>query len=94
MELDRWLIDIEGHTTRRLHMNWLPHRKLQMYNYFSVGVDAQIALDFHKARDSPFYLFSNRILNKVRIIVLVTDDYYYRFLSYVRIFQYFQMNSI
>lgn len=63
--MDRWVIDIEGRRSRRLHMNWLPHRKLQMYNYFSVGVDAQIALDFHKARASPFYIFSSRFLNKV-----------------------------
>ncbi|KAG4065720.1 hypothetical protein HA402_012398 [Bradysia odoriphaga] len=63
--LDRWHIDIEGRRSRRLHMNWLPHRKLQIYNYFSIGVDAQIALNFHKARDSPFYIFSSRVLNKI-----------------------------
>lgn len=67
VQLDRWLIDIEGHKKRRLHMNWLPHRKLNMYNYFSIGVDAQIALNFHKARDSPFYVISSRIFNKVSI---------------------------
>lgn len=65
VQLDRWLIDIEGHTTRRLHMNWLPHRKLHMYNYFSVGVDAQVTFNFHKARESPFYMISSRIFNKV-----------------------------
>lgn len=65
VQLDRWLIDIQGHTTRRLHMNWLPHRKLHMYNYFSVGVDAQVTFNFHKARESPFYMISSRIFNKV-----------------------------
>lgn len=67
VHLDRWFIDIEGRRSRRLHMNWLPHRKLQMYNYFSIGVDAQIALNFHKARDSPFYIVSSRIVNKVSL---------------------------
>lgn len=46
-------------------MNWLPHRKLHMYNYFSVGVDAQVTFNFHKARESPFYMMGSRIFNKV-----------------------------
>lgn len=37
-----------------------------MYNYMSVGVDAQVALNFHRTRESRFYLFSHRIFNKVR----------------------------
>lgn len=36
-----------------------------MYNYLSVGVDAQVALNFHLARQSQFYMFSSRMINKV-----------------------------
>lgn len=71
VDLDRWLIDIEGHTSRRLHMNWLPHRKLHMYNYFSVGVDAQVTFNFHKAREGPFYMMSSRIFNKVSNVLSI-----------------------
>ncbi|KAJ6633775.1 Diacylglycerol kinase epsilon [Pseudolycoriella hygida] len=74
VQLDRWVIDIEGRRSRRLHINWLPHRKLQMYNYFSIGVDAQIALDFHKARASPFYIFSSRVLNKILYLCFGTQQ--------------------
>lgn len=41
------------------------YRNLFMYNYISVGVDAQVTLNFHRTRESRFYLFSHRIFNKV-----------------------------
>lgn len=43
----------------------IPNKIIYMYNYFSIGVDAQVALDFHKTRNSNFYIFGNRIFNKV-----------------------------
>lgn len=36
-----------------------------MNNYFSVGPDALMALNFHAHREKSPTLFSNRILNKV-----------------------------
>lgn len=66
VNLDRWLVDIEMSLSRRLPMKWLPHRKMFMYNYISVGVDAQVTFDFHKARESAFYVLSSRLLNKVK----------------------------
>lgn len=41
-------------------------REVYMYNYLSVGVDALVTLNFHRARQSPFYIFSNRSINKVK----------------------------
>lgn len=43
----------------------IPSKTLFMYNYIGIGVDAQVALNFHKTRDSLFYVFSSRIFNKV-----------------------------
>lgn len=40
-------------------------KKRLMYNYMSVGVDAQVTLDFHRTRESAFYIISSRIFNKV-----------------------------
>ncbi|GLH12650.1 Diacylglycerol kinase eta [Gryllus bimaculatus] len=60
--LDRWLVEVSP--TRHLGIK-LSSKKIFMYNYFSIGVDAQVALDFHRTRESPFYLFSSRIFNKI-----------------------------
>jgi hypothetical protein len=51
-----------------------------MYNYLSVGVDAQVALDFHHARESPFYIFSSRLINKVGVFTACLLAKYFAFL--------------
>ncbi|XP_047108669.1 diacylglycerol kinase epsilon isoform X1 [Schistocerca piceifrons] len=60
--LDRWKVEIKP--VRHLGIR-LPIRRIFMYNYLSIGVDAQIALDFHRTRESPYYLFASRIFNKM-----------------------------
>jgi hypothetical protein len=58
----RWKIEV--HPYRHLGIR-LPVQNMFMYNYLSVGVDAQVTLDFHRARESPFYIISSRLINKV-----------------------------
>ena len=43
----------------------LPSHDFYMQNYVSIGVDALVTYNFHKARESPFYLISSRIINKL-----------------------------
>ncbi|KAI8803671.1 ATP-NAD kinase-like domain-containing protein [Cladochytrium replicatum] len=40
-------------------------KRLLMSNYLSIGADAGIALDFHRARESKPHYFRSRLLNKV-----------------------------
>lgn len=51
-------------STRHLGLK-LPNKTYFMYNYLSIGVDAQVALNFHKTRDSAFYVYGSRLFNKV-----------------------------
>lgn len=49
-----------------------------MNNYFSVGPDALMALNFHTHREKTPSFFSSRIINKVNItpsIISTTYDY-------------------
>ncbi|KAK9888013.1 hypothetical protein WA026_000297 [Henosepilachna vigintioctopunctata] len=69
--LDRWKVEIISH--RHLGLR-IPTDTLYMYNYFSVGVDAQVCLNFHKTRDSPYYLFGSRIFNKLLYLCFGTQQ--------------------
>ncbi|CAH2106415.1 unnamed protein product [Euphydryas editha] len=64
--LDRWKITI---TPRRRLARRGP-RVLYAYNYASVGVDAQVALDFHRARSQFLYRYASRYLNYLAYALL------------------------
>lgn len=64
VNLDRFDLQIEK-LHFRLPIQRHPIKTIHVYNYFSVGVDATITYNFHKTRESRFYLLSSRIFNKV-----------------------------
>ncbi|KAG6483021.1 hypothetical protein ZIOFF_059661 [Zingiber officinale] len=41
------------------------------YNYFSIGMDAQVAYDFHQLRDEKPYLAQGPLTNKVQLLLLL-----------------------
>lgn len=60
VHLDRWKLSIENIGVA----DGVKHPKV-MNNYFSIGVDAKIALDFHRKREANPAQFSSRGMNKV-----------------------------
>ncbi|XP_023161547.1 diacylglycerol kinase epsilon [Drosophila hydei] len=64
VNLDRYDLQIEK-LHYRLPIQMQPLKTIHVYNYFSVGVDAYITYNFHKTRESRFYLLSSRIFNKL-----------------------------
>ncbi|CAG5093683.1 Similar to DGKE: Diacylglycerol kinase epsilon (Homo sapiens) [Cotesia congregata] len=67
-----WTVTLQ-YDGRSLGFRGSQQRKF-MYNYMSVGVDAQVALNFHRARESRFYLFSHRIFNKLLYLCFGTQQ--------------------
>lgn len=72
--LDRWEMEVKFDNrsiiSRRLHHD----KKMFMYNYFSVGVDALVTLNFHKARASALYVVKSKIINKFMYFIYGTQQ--------------------
>lgn len=58
-----WTVCVCGHTEQHPTS---PPQVLSMNNYFSVGPDALMALNFHAHREKTPSFFSSRIINKVK----------------------------
>ncbi|XP_058800451.1 diacylglycerol kinase epsilon isoform X2 [Phymastichus coffea] len=71
VNLDRWSLTIDNKKGLGLRSH---HKTMHMYNYLSVGVDAQVTLNFHRTRESRFYLFSHRIFNKLLYLCFGTQQ--------------------
>ncbi|KAL7648458.1 UNVERIFIED_CONTAM: hypothetical protein RMT77_000364 [Armadillidium vulgare] len=72
VSLDRWNVHF---TAPRIFGGLrMPSREIYMNNYLSVGVDALVTLNFHLARQSPFYLFKSRTINKLIYFTYGTKD--------------------
>ncbi|XP_030758615.1 diacylglycerol kinase epsilon isoform X2 [Sitophilus oryzae] len=69
--LDRWKVEVIS--TRHLGLK-IPNKTYYMYNYISIGVDAQVALSFHKTRDSIFYVYGSRLFNKLLYLCFGTQQ--------------------
>ncbi|XP_030064234.1 diacylglycerol kinase epsilon [Microcaecilia unicolor] len=69
IKLDRWKVQItnKGYSLRN-------KKVLSMNNYFSVGPDALMALNFHVHREKTPSLFSSRLFNKAVYLFYGTKD--------------------
>lgn len=74
IKLDRWLMEVKFDHNRGLISRLHPDKKIFMYNYFSVGVDALVTFNFHRARESAFYLVKSKIVNKFMYFIYGTQQ--------------------
>lgn len=57
MNLDRWSLEVEKNTEAQPGEGGKEHLPLNVVNnYFSLGVDAHIALEFHEARGKSYLI--------------------------------------
>ncbi|XP_039596218.1 diacylglycerol kinase epsilon [Polypterus senegalus] len=70
VKLDRWKVQV----TNKGYCSFRKPKVLSMNNYFSVGPDALMALNFHTHREKTPSLFSSRIFNKAVYFFYGTKD--------------------
>ncbi|XP_008062189.2 diacylglycerol kinase theta, partial [Carlito syrichta] len=64
--MDRWtiLLDAEAGSTENSEADAEPPKIVQMSNYCGIGIDAELSLDFHQAREEEPGKFTSRFHNK------------------------------
>jgi len=70
--LDRWMAHTEPRFEGQVFATEAKDRMIN--NYWSIGLDARIALDFHRARQSDPSAFNNRFTNKVQYVKFAAMD--------------------
>uniref|UniRef100_A0A8C5TJS1 Diacylglycerol kinase n=1 Tax=Malurus cyaneus samueli TaxID=2593467 RepID=A0A8C5TJS1_9PASS len=70
VQLDRWKVQV----TNKGYYNLRKPKVFTMNNYFSIGPDALMALNFHAHRERTPSLFSSRIINKAVYFFYGTKD--------------------
>lgn len=81
VSMDRWeiLLKYDRSTMISKRLNRLqPDRNMFMYNYVSVGVDALVTFNFHKARLSPLYLIKSKIMNKFLYFIYGSKEVFWQ----------------
>ncbi|XP_037946640.1 diacylglycerol kinase epsilon-like isoform X2 [Teleopsis dalmanni] len=73
INLDRYDLQIEK-LHYRLPIKRHPMKTIHVYNYFSIGVDALVTYNFHKTRESRFYVLSSRLFNKLLYFTFGTQQ--------------------
>lgn len=74
IQLDRWLMHVKFDNRSMISRRFHHDKKFFMYNYFSVGVDALVTLNFHKTRSSAFYIVKSKIINKFMYFIYGTHQ--------------------
>ncbi|EGW07986.1 Diacylglycerol kinase theta [Cricetulus griseus] len=65
--MDRWTILLDAHETDSMENSVVdtePPKIVQMNNYCGIGIDAELSLDFHQAREEEPGKFTSRFHNK------------------------------
>jgi diacylglycerol kinase (ATP) len=76
VKLDRWTIN-QTHRATNNEKDTSSEKKLPLEvlnNYFSIGADAKIALDFHQARQKNPELFTSQAFNKIEYVKNYSKD--------------------
>jgi diacylglycerol kinase (ATP) len=75
LQIDRWMMEIkQDYSILTRQFSRHTSRKLYFQNYYSLGVDALVTYNFHQTRESKFWIFSSRLMNKLIYFLFGTQQ--------------------